>query len=165
MTLLSIRWPLPKASVEYTWVRLRKVLRSALKSRGSPAQQMCGLVGGGGYQKGNSLNEKKRWNSFELSSVVGDTSRFLRSRCAPGGSLPSSPKPLVHALGCLLLCACSSTAVHWHFHASLFVSVSPFCAAWSSGQLPGNCGSRLSTQPGHRGANVHLFVVLIKITG
>lgn len=112
MTLLSVWWPLPKASVEYTWVQLAKVLRSALKSGGSPAQQMCGLlVWWGGYQKGNSLNEKKRWNSFKFSSVVGDTLRFLRSRCAPGGSLPC----LVHALGCLLPRAYLSAAVHRRF--------------------------------------------------
>lgn len=47
MTLPTVPWPLPKASVEYAWVQPHKMLLSALKSVGSPTQQ----IGRGGVRR------------------------------------------------------------------------------------------------------------------
>lgn len=133
MALPSVRWPLPKASVEYTWVQLGKVLRSALKSRGSPAQQMCGMVGGdggGGWgvsQKGNSLNEKKE---MELLWIIFSGRRRAELPFPPLALrwrrllAPARSSPLVHARSPACWCrACvrarmyawAAAPAHWRF--------------------------------------------------
>lgn len=72
MTCLTVPLPLPKASVEYTWVQLHKLLLSALKSVGSPTQQM-----------GRGCPERKlKETGTCLTHVhVVEDKRFLSSCC------------------------------------------------------------------------------------
>lgn len=63
MTLLTVPWPLPKASVEYAWVQPHKLQLSALKSVGSPTQQM----GRGSERK---LTERERAEKRKLVWLI-----------------------------------------------------------------------------------------------
>lgn len=178
MTLLTVPWPLPKASVEYTWVHLHKLLLSALKSVGSPTQQM-----GGGGRSERKLTEWEREKKRELVWLIlngGRQTTFpLRvshaERATGGASMLGSHTQMfacvdfvfvlivhMHAAVCVLAYGSAGMSVY----ACAFVSVCPYYFAWSSGQLPGNCGRQLSTRPGRpRSRRFNLSVVLISATG
>lgn len=165
MTLLTVPWPLPKASVEYAWVQPHKLQLSALKSVGSPTQQM----GGGSERK---LTERERaekrklvwlifngWKINQISSLFASALQRQRqegvctSRHADSQHTTTCARWLCFPRSCVRMhaavCALEYGSAFECVYASAFVSVCPYHFAWSSGQLPGNCGrGRLSARAG-----------------
>lgn len=126
MTLLTVPWLLPQASVEYAWVQPLKLLFSALKSVGNPTQQMGGVWVVD--QKENLLKEKERrgGNLFDLSSMVEDKPNSLHS-CRPFKESGTRASMLAHTVK-LPACTCTDFGVHVHLHAA--VCVLEYGSAW-----------------------------------
>lgn len=116
MTLLTVPWLLPKASVEYAWVQPPKLLLSALKSVGSPTQQMQG--GRGGAERKLTEREEERtcltylqW--WKINQI------FLSSCCPCKESIIKRSLKLawyfMHSTACVRvqqLCFCAHVRMH-----------------------------------------------------
>lgn len=174
MALPSVRWPLPKASVEYTWVQLGKVLRSALKSRGSPAQQMCGMVWGWWWWVGGlserKLTEREKRDGTPLNYLQWPETRgaSVSSACAAlaeaprSGSLqPAGPRTLACVLlPCVRACVLERGSRTLTFPRKSFcdVSVSPFLLRlklWTVARQLWQSAQRSTGPPWSK--RVHLF--------
>lgn len=167
MTPLTVPLHYLKQVLNIHEFQLHKLLLSALKSEGSPTQQM------GRRCPERKLTEREREKKREhvwLIFIGGRQTTF------PLFILPlqrglqealAQANMLVHTLNCaseLTACVCSSCTCMLLFlylnidvleclYASAFVSVCPYYFASSSGRLPGNCGRQLSTRPGGHGAD------------
>lgn len=98
MTLLAVAWPLPKASVEYTWVQHHKLLLSALKSVGSPTQQVV-------WEKTwwmKKRDEKGKWvllnggRRITILLFMPPLHRGAAGGASPGWNAASSPLNVGH---------------------------------------------------------------------
>lgn len=115
MTLLTVPWPLPKASVEYAWVQPHKLLLSALKSVGSPAQQM------GGDQKENLVKEKERRTCLTYLQWWEIKPRFplfmlplrreRQEALARAAMLVRTPRACMHPIVCAWMWECSDVCL------------------------------------------------------
>lgn len=130
MTLLTAPWPLPKASVEYAWVQPHKLLLSALKSVGSPAQQMEGQGRGGSERKLSEREREEEGTCLTYPQWRKINQNFLSSCCPCEKRATAGSSSSYHASSYTQLCVCALTLFFVFMHAA--VCVLEYGSAWMS---------------------------------